>query len=83
MEIVLHSKKSLFQQKFQKMIVPFQQEFPIWKSNLKNDPIGPSESDKNIQLRLPVLLEIRLQLHPRTSGSDSTTLLPTRFDHSD
>jgi len=29
MEIVVHSKKHLFQQKFQKEIVPFQQEFPI------------------------------------------------------
>jgi len=29
MEIVVHSKKSLIQQKFQKEIVPFQQKFPI------------------------------------------------------
>jgi len=29
MEIVVYGKQSLFQQKFQKEIVPFQQEFPI------------------------------------------------------
>jgi len=29
MEIVVNSKKSLFQQKFKKEIVPFHQEFPI------------------------------------------------------
>jgi len=35
--------------------------------DVKNDPIGLSESDKKIRLRLPVLSGIRL--HPKTSDS--------------
>ena len=67
-EIVVHSKKSLFQQKF-KEIVPFLEEFSMQECDLKNDPIGHPESDKKI--RLAVLLGIRL--HPKTS--DSATLV--------
>jgi len=35
MEIVVHSKNSLFQQKFQEEIVPFQQEFPAKECGVK------------------------------------------------
>jgi len=45
MEIVGNSKKSLFQQKFNKKL-PFQQEFPTQECDVKNDPIGHPESDK-------------------------------------
>jgi len=57
MEIVVHSHKYLFQQRFQKKL-PFQQEFQIQKCYLKNDPIGHPESalDKTIRLQFPVLL---------------------------
>jgi len=74
MEIMVYSKKTLFQQKFQKYCtistgIPY---LGVW---CKNDPIGhpESESDKKIRLRLPVLLAIRLRLHPKIS--DSATLI--------
>jgi len=35
MEIVVHSKKTMFQQKFQKEIVPFRQEFPTKECDVK------------------------------------------------
>jgi len=54
--------------KVSKEIVSFQQEFPVLECDVKNDPTGhpESESDKKIRLRLqlPVLLGIRLLLHP-------------------
>ena len=47
MEIVVHSKKYLFQQKFQKKLYHFNRNSQF-KSDVKNDPIGhpESESDK-------------------------------------
>jgi len=42
MEIVVHKKKSRFQQKFQKKL-PFRQELPMQKCDVKNDPIGYPE----------------------------------------
>jgi len=64
--------------KVSKEIVPFQQEFPIYECDVKYDPTGhlQSESDKQIRLRLPVLLGMRLRprLHPKTSDSGSATL---------
>jgi len=50
-------------------ILPFQQEFPTYECDLKNDPIGHPESDKKIRLRLTVLIGIRLRLHPKTSDA--------------
>ena len=59
MEIVVHSKKSV-STKVSKEIVPFQQELPTWECDVKNDPIGQTESDKknptlpkNLRLRNP------------------------------
>jgi len=60
MEIVVHSKNSLFQQKFQKKLHHFQRH-ELKLCDVKNNSIGLS--DKNI--RLLVFLEIRL--HPKTS----------------
>jgi len=70
MEIVVHSKKSSFQQ-VSKENVQFQQELKTYVCDVKNDPIGLRESDKKIRLRLLVLLRIRirLRLHPKTSDS--------------
>jgi len=54
--------------KVSKEIVPlFQQEFPIYECDVKNDLIGHPESDKNVPLRM--LLGTRLRLHPKTSDS--------------
>jgi len=69
MDIVAHSKKSLFQQKFHKKLYHFHRHFQrVW---CKYDTVGlpESESDKKIRLRLLVLLGIRLRLHPKTSDS--------------
>jgi len=58
-----------------KEIMPFKQKLPIQECDTKNDPTGhpESESDKKIRLRLqlqfPMLLGIRLRLHPKTSDS--------------
>jgi len=54
-----------------KEIGPFQEEFPILECDVKNNPSGHPEleSAKNVRLRLPVLLGIRLRLHPKTSDS--------------
>ena len=68
MEVVVHSKKSV-STKVSNKIVPFQQEFPTYECDLKNDPIGHPESDKKIRLRLTVLIGIRLRLHPKTSDA--------------
>jgi len=46
MEIVVHSKKSLFQQKFQKKLYHFNKKSQFKSVVKKNDPIGQSESDK-------------------------------------
>ena len=69
MEIVVHSKKPV-STKVSKEIVAFQQEFPVYECDVKNDPIAYPDlvSDKKIRLHLPVLLGIRLRLHPTTSG---------------
>jgi len=66
MEIAMHRKKSV-STKVSKEIVPFQEEFPILECDVKNYLIGHPESDKKIRLRLPVLLGIRLRIHPKTS----------------
>jgi len=50
-------------------IAPFQQKFPFQEYYVKNDPTGHLKSGKKIRLRLPVLLGIRLRLHPQTSDS--------------
>jgi len=50
-----------------KEIVPFQQKFPTWECDVKNNPIGRLESDK----------KFRLRLHPKTTGSGSATLIVT------
>jgi len=63
MEIAVHSKKSLFQQKFLKKLYHF---------NRNSKFLG-----EKIQLRLPVLLIIRLRLHPKTSDSGSATMVET------
>ena len=57
MEIVVHSKKSLFQQKFQKKLYHFNRNSQF--------------RSVMCMIRLPVLLGIRdrLQLHPKTSDS--------------
>jgi len=68
MEIVVHSKKSVSAE-VSKEIVPFQQEFPTYKCDVQNDPIGHPESRQKNRLRLPVLSGIWLQLHPNTSDS--------------
>jgi len=47
MESKVHSKKSV-STKVLKEIVPFQQEFPTWECDVKNNPIGYPESDKKI-----------------------------------
>ena len=71
MEIVVHSKKSLFQQKFHKKLYHFNRNSQFWKCDVKNGPVGHPESDSNkkIRLRLPVLLGIRLRLHSKTTDS--------------
>ena len=68
MEIVVHSKKSLFQQKFQKncTISTAIPNLGVWSTKWSNWTSGVGQK---IRLRLPVLLEIRLQLHPKTSDS--------------
>jgi len=48
---VVHSKKSV-STKISKEIVPFQEKFPTYECNVKNNPIGHPESDKKIRLRL-------------------------------
>jgi len=50
--------------KVSKEIVPFEQEFAVQECDVKNDPIEllESKSNKEIRLRLPMVLEIRLQL---------------------
>jgi len=63
--------------KVSKEILPFQQKFPTYECDVKNDPTGHPESDKKIRLRLPVLLGIRLRLHPKTS--DSGTLIESSW----
>jgi len=47
-ETVVHSKILHVSTKVLKEIAPYQQEFPILKCDVKNDPIGhpESESDK-------------------------------------
>ena len=50
--------------KVSKEIAAFQQEFPIWERDVKNDLIGHPESDEKV--RLPVLLGIRLTQKPPT-----------------
>ena len=71
MEIVVHSKKSLFQQKFQKKLYLFNSNSPnpnlrVW---CKNDPIGHLDSESDKKVRLPLVLGIRIRLHPKTSDS--------------
>jgi len=48
--------------KVSKEIVPSPQEYPFKECDVKNDPIGHPESDKQIRLQLAVLLGIRLRL---------------------
>jgi len=50
--------------KVSKEIVPFEQEFAVQECDVKNDPteLLESKSNKEIRLRLPMLLGIRLQL---------------------
>jgi len=73
-----HSKKYLFQQKFQQKLYHFNRNCTISTGILnlgvrcKNGPIGLPESDKEIWL--PVLLGIRL--HPKTSDSWRLRLRP-------
>jgi len=55
MEIVVHSKKSLFQQKFQKKLYHFKRN-----SQWKNDAVGHPELESDKKIRLQVLLGIRL-----------------------
>jgi len=49
MEIVVHSKKSV-STKVSKEIAPFQQEFPISKCDIKNDPVGHPESESDTKI---------------------------------
>jgi len=54
-----------FSTKVSKKIVPFQQEFPIQECDVKkwfNWTVGVGQ-----KIRLPVLLGIRIRLHPKTS----------------
>jgi len=69
MEIVVHSTKSPFQQKFQKKLYHFNRNSQFKSGDVNNDPIGHPQSDKKIRLPLPVLLGNRLRLHPETSDS--------------
>jgi len=46
MEIVVHSKKYLFQEKFQKKLYHFSRNSHL-EAWCKNDPIGHSESESN------------------------------------
>jgi len=80
MEIVVHSKKSLFQQKFKKN-VPFQQEIPnlrVWCKKWSN---WTSRVGQKIWLRLPALLAIRLR--PKTSDCIWLQLRLRNPDHHD
>jgi len=72
MEIVVHSKKSLFQQKFQKKLYHFNRNFQFRSEcDVKMIQLNTRSRSwtKNIRLRLPVLSGIRLRLHPKTSDS--------------
>jgi len=68
MEIVVHSKKSLFQQKFQKNLCNFNRNSQFKSVMQKNEPIGLPESVFFVRLRFPVLLGIR----HRNPGCNST-----------
>ena len=66
MEIVVHSKKPLIQQKFQKKLYYFNRNIQLGVQCEKWSN-WPSGVGQKILLRLPVLLGIRL--HPKTSAS--------------
>jgi len=74
MEIVLHDKKSLFQQKFQNKLCYFNgisQCGNVWYKKWSNWTSGVGVG-KNIRLQLPGLSGFRL--HPKTFDSDSPQL---------
>jgi len=57
---MVHSKKSV-PTKILKEIVPFQQEFPTWECDIKEDPFGHLELDKKFRLRFLTTLGVKLK----------------------